>query len=399
LEPADFFRLFILPGLIAGLWGAGLVAYGLFCLLPALRAAGAGPAAMVAGYVLTALGPVVAALAALLALPPLWLVALSLIVLVVGSYPNMLVKLTGGPQAMEAGAAALFAEIEAAQRSFDIGDIEAWQAALGRLDRGMNPEFKRYVDLVQRFAREEVGRREGSRQSSRETLIQIQREATRIRSARRPPSVVLGAILMLGFVVAAAPSLAVDVARGVEGTRVCPDALERADGASWAGSGIDIAAWPISHLVLVDPAVAATLVFDGRLSLDDAAVSRHNPRARDLLEENGYRDGYLRAWETSDGRLVQAEILVFDSAQGARAFHRAFTAYACRFSSQAFAGPADAVGLRVRYGTGDPFREQLTWVDGTMRVQVSRSFETEPIDHSDIQTLAANQLKQLAHPE
>lgn len=399
MDLADFVRIFVLPGVMEGLWAAGLVAYGIWCILPALRAAGAGPTGMVAGYVVTALGPAVAVVDALVAPAFAWLTVASVIVLLVGIFPNPLVRLTGGPRSMEPRAEALFAAIEAGQASFDVGDIGAWQAALDRLDAMRSPELDRYIDLLQQYGQEELARRNGSRKSSRETLEKIQREATLLRSGARPPTPLLGAILALSFVVASAPSLVVDVARGVAQVRVCPDALELVDASSTVGSGTSVAEWPISHLVLVEPPAPATPTFDGRLNLDDAAVSRHNPRARDLLEEHGFRDGYLRAWETPAGRLVMAEILVFDTADGALAFHRAFTAYACRFSIATFAGPAAAVGLRVRYGTGDPFREQLTWVDGVMRVQVSRSFETEPTDHSDIVNLASSQMEQLARPE
>jgi hypothetical protein len=399
LQPFDFFQLFVLPGLIEGLWATGLVAYGLFCMLPALRAAGARPAAMLAGWLLIAVSPLGAALDAFIGLPFIWFIVVSIVILAVGGYPKLLVTVTGGPRPLEANVASLFAAVDAAGKSFEIGDVEAWQAALEDLDRARSPQLDRYIDLVQRYAREEVGRRAGSRHSSRETLMELKLEATRIRSGVGPPGLLIAAVLVLCFLVAASPSVAFDLERGVQLARTCPEALDRVDAARRDAPEVDLDAWPLSHLVLVDPGAPATTMWDGSLNLERAALSRHNPRARDLLEENGFGRGYLRAWDTADGRLVDAEILAFGTADGAWAFHRAMTAYACGYSNQAFVGPADSVGLRVLYGTGDPIREQLTWVDGTMRVQVSRSFETEPADHAEIVRLAMSQLEQLSHPE
>jgi hypothetical protein len=400
LDLGDILQFIVLPALVYGLIAAGLVAYGLFCTIPALRVAGARPGAMLVAHALTAAGPVLIALGALIGIPIAWIAVVGLALLAIGSQPTLFVRILGGPRPMEPSLAALFAEIEAANRLLEIGDVDAWSAAIDRLDRRRVPQLDRYVDLLQRFAQEEQGRRAGSRQSSRTTLMEIDREAARLRAGIRPPAPMLAAAVVMGFLIAAAPTLAVEGSRALDAARACPDALGQVDAAGVSGSGVDVSAWPISHLVLVDPRLSdASLRFDGRLDLDGAAVSRHNPRARAILVESGFRDGYLRAWETAAGRLVQAEILVFESVEGARTFHREFTAYACRFSSQAFAGIDGAVGLQVRYGAGDPIREQLTWVDGPMRVQVSMSFESEPADHARILALAMIQREQLEHPE
>lgn len=63
--------------------------------------------------------------------------------------------------------------------------------------------------------------------------------------------------------------------------------------------------------------------------------------------------------ETSD----RVRRLAFDTQKGALSYHQAVTAYACRYSSEVFSVPGGGVGLRILYGSGDPVRDQVAWID------------------------------------
>jgi hypothetical protein len=116
------------------------------------------------------------------------------------------------------------------------------------------------------------------------------------------------------------------------------------------------------------------------------------------LAEDGYVGGYGRDWETANGHSLSAEIFAFSTAAGAAKFHRQMTEYACRFSSEAFTGPANETGLRVNYTGGDPIVEQLGWVDGSFRIVVARSYASPPADHAGVVALAQHAAEHLASP-
>jgi hypothetical protein len=132
------------------------------------------------------------------------------------------------------------------------------------------------------------------------------------------------------------------------------------------------------------------------MGLERAAASRHDPRAGEKLAAAGFVGAYQRGWETPDGHALSAEIFQFATPAGAAQFHRQMTEYACRFSSEAFAGTGNETGLQVNYSTGDPVVEQLAWVDGPYRLVVSESYAAPPADHAGITDLAFRAEKLMA---
>jgi hypothetical protein len=66
------------------------------------------------------------------------------------------------------------------------------------------------------------------------------------------------------------------------------------------------------------------------------------------------------------------------------------TAYACSYSVGTFEVPGGRVGLRIRYGTGDPIRDQVAWTDGNHRVLIAIGYQEAPADHAEVLSLAAS---------
>ena len=289
----------------------------------------------------------------------------------------------------------VIAKIHAAGQRLEVGDVENALADLETARRTATPQTSAYADLWIRYANEELRRREGLRLSSRPTQQAIAAEYKRLRARRgRPPLPVIGAVIALGVVVV----VAVPIARGALSplADACDEVqpiLAAAEAAPRAGHVVDPA---LSHLTLVDPGVEARLVLDTGMGLQTAAASRHDPKAGEKLEADGFEAAYTRQWQTPDGRLLSAEVFRFATPAGATRFHREMTEYACRFSTLAFSGTGGETGLQVNYSTGDPVVEQLAWVDGPYRVVVSRSYTDRPLDHAGIIDLAFRAMKQAA---
>ena len=285
--------------------------------------------------------------------------------------------------------------VHAAAQRLEVGDVEGGLSDLRAARRAATPRTAAYADLWIRYATEETQRRDGVRISSRPTQEAIAAEYRSLGSRRgRPALPIVALVIAAGALV----SVAVPIARGdlSNVARACVEAQPILAAAEATPRTTTIYDPSLSHLVLDDPGVRATLVDDGGMGLERAAASRHDPRAGEKLEAAGFVGAYRRDWETPDGHALSAEIFQFATPAGAAQFHRQMTDYACRFSSEAFAGTANETGLQVNYSTGDPVVEQLAWVDGPYRLVVSQSYAAPPADHAGITDLAFRAEKLMA---
>jgi hypothetical protein len=287
--------------------------------------------------------------------------------------------------------------VHGAGQRLEVGDVEGGTLELQALRRRASPQVAPYVDLWIRYAREEAQRRDGVRISSRPTQEAMAAELGRLQARQgRPPLAVVALVIALGMAI----SVMVPIARGALDADgfACRNVQPILAAAEASPRMTPIDDPTLSHLVLVDPGEAATLVDDGGMGIERAAESRHDPAAADKLHAAGFVGAYRRDWETPAGRHLSAEIFAFGTPDGAARFHRQMSEYACRFSSLAFVGSAGETGLRVNYTGGDPIVEQLGWVDGSFRIVVTRSYAQAPPDHDEIGGLARLAAEHLASP-
>jgi len=115
-----------------------------------------------------------------------------------------------------------------------------------------------------------------------------------------------------------------------------------------------------------------------------AAASRIDTETLPQLRAAGFVSAYRRQWIREDGTSLGTDVFVFASQEGARGYHRAVTAYACRYSTESFAVVGGGVGLRIHYGSGDPFRDQVAWVDGNRRIVIAIGYRDDSRDHREV---------------
>lgn len=368
---------------------AGAVAWvGLACVLPELRIRAARRALLALLAAAIAAPPVVAALSAVVDVR-IAIVPSGLPVLVAWFAPSWLVRVTGGPRPSRSDLIDVMNAIQQAYQHFEVGDIDTWRQELANLDALRTPVTERYIDLWQRYAAEEADRRAGSRLSSHETLETIRRTAGEMANkafALRPR--LLAALVAVAVVVATIPQVAVATLLPRASADACIRAIALLNPTPAIG---DQASDPqtLAGLLLTVPGTEATLVDHGILDLDTLAASRHDPNSRQLLIEDQYLTGYARTWETPDGRAIDVEVQQFATAAGAAAFDRSMVTHACGYSNTAFEAPGGGVGLQIRYGSGDPIHEQISWVVGARRLLVSHTFLVAPTTHSIVLDLAA----------
>ena len=108
----------------------------------------------------------------------------------------------------------------------------------------------------------------------------------------------------------------------------------------------------IADSLLTVPEPGAQILTDLALDLELASESRHDPDAREELEEAGFVAGHLREWWAADGRLIHVDAFEFDDTGGALEYQRSVTRYACDFANEHFAAPGGGVGFQVRYESG-----------------------------------------------
>jgi hypothetical protein len=124
-----------------------------------------------------------------------------------------------------------------------------------------------------------------------------------------------------------------------------------------------------------------------RSTLDEVAAGRKNPEdSRRELTRDGFVAAFDQRWDGPTDHL-EFGAQRFSTTQGALDFQAFATRYACQFANEAFRGPRGSVGLQIRFASGRPIGEQLTWVSGTTRILVFVDFDAPPRDHSRVESL------------
>ncbi len=368
---------------------AGLVTWiGLAFLWPALRAGGARRALLALAGVCIAAPSVLCALSAIAADRVAIWPAMMLVFVVWVASPR-LIRLTGGPRPPRNDLTDLAPRVQTANELLAVGDVDAWREELGRLDALRTPTTGHYIDLWQRYAAEEAERRAGVRRSSEETLDALRKAANEMTvRVYRPRRRVLAAVVAAAVATAVVPQAAVATLLPSASPNACVQATALL-GSAPAGGAQAADPATLAGLLPTDPGTPASLVDQGTMSLDVLTRMHYDPNTRQYLVDDQYLTGYKRLWDTPEGHEISVEVEQFATASGAAAFDRQAVTYACRYSYAAFAVPGGGVGLQVRYGTGDPIAEQISWVVGARRMLVSRSFPAPPPMHSLILDLAA----------
>jgi hypothetical protein len=124
-------------------------------------------------------------------------------------------------------------------------------------------------------------------------------------------------------------------------------------------------------------------------TLEIVVAGRVNPEeSRIELIDDGFVDGYQQSWV---GLTHHASFTAqrFATMEGALGFQAFANRYACQFANEAFRGPRGSIGLQIRYASGQPIGEQVSWVSGTTRVLVSVDHPAAPPDHERIESVVA----------
>jgi hypothetical protein len=204
----------------------------------------------------------------------------------------------------------------------------------------------------------------------------------RTRDELRVPSrAVLGFMAVLGsYAVTFVTVIAIVVTMlntGFIGQSVCGDARAAAEADGGVGR-------PSGRLLLDEPGPEFTLVWQGPMTLEESAWTRVDTETLPQLRAAGFESAYARQWIRDDGTTLGTDVFAFATAEGAQSYHLAVTDYACRYSSESFAVPGGGVGLRINYGSGDPVRDQVAWIDGNRRVVIAIGYRDDSGDHREI---------------
>lgn len=166
---------------------------------------------------------------------------------------------------------------------------------------------------------------------------------------------------------------------GFIGQSVCNDATAAATADGGVGQ-------PTSggRLLVGEPGPDFALVGEYPMTLEETAASRVDTETLPQLRAAGFESAYRRLWIREDGTMLGNDVFVFATQKGALSYHQAVTAYACRYSSEVFSVPGGGVGLRILYGSGDPVRDQVAWIDGNRRVVIAIGYQDDSADHREI---------------
>lgn len=295
--------------------------------------------------------------------------------LVASARPAALIRLSGGP--MPTGAGELLDAVEESDRVLRRGEIGQWVVAMREMRAWRTERTARLVDALQALA--DDGERGFARDATREHLREIERARDELLGIPGPGRRRLAVLIVC--VVAAAPG-------GLLLTRFDP-----CIGAEWQLAGTRVHAQPratsLPNLLPSAADMGAAPAQQSYLTLADAVAVKYDPRTQGQLEEAGFVSGYQAGWLLDDGHIASADVFEFRTPEGAMAYQRAVTRYACGFATEEFDDAGGGLGLRIRYRTGDPFADQLSWVDGTYRIVVSRTFgEQPPADHAYVIRMA-----------
>lgn len=379
-----------LPMIVIPLLCASAVWYHIARLTPALSARGARPEAHIIAGAVT-LGAIVA-----LALIPvigsgLWQLAGILLWVVNNLAPDLLVRLTGGPQPPAPERAEVASILDEARACLDAGNADGWRAAVERLQSVPDPAARGVATAIAEYARE----LERGMPATRATERRYQDEVQRFLYDTRPPNQATAVVAaLLAAVIGAVPGLSgaiippavVGGAPGAAIGPVCDDALIAAGTAFAAGQSTSD---DPSTLLLDDPGADFTLVGEGWMSLEQSAASRVDTETLPQLREAGFTAAFGREWIRDDGTMLGNDVFWFETPEGARSFHQTVTAYACRYSSESFDVPGGGVGLRIHYGSGDPFRDQVAWIDGNRRIVIAIGYRKNSGGHDEVLDLAS----------
>jgi len=291
------------------------------------------------------------------------------------------VWVTGGPASRGVDDALLHAQADAAADSLRRGDLDAAMREL----RVIASEPQVQSHRLGRVAAE-VAEELGKRPPTLSELVRIRRRLARAIDARwASPAAVRGAAV-LGMVISFALGGLPIIQPAYAVYRACIEAELHLLGAVVPATEAHL---PI-HEAIDDPPEPGSVEWSAvSLDLGAAADSRHDPSTRDQLVESGFVTGYQRIFVAADGRGIQTDAFEFESHEGAVRYQETVTRYACHFANLAFGDPSGGIGLQVRYSTGYPIVEQISWVAGTRRHLVSISLLGPPADHDRIIEIAS----------
>ncbi len=291
--------------------------------------------------------------------------------------PSLLIRITGGSRPTEWDV--LLAAMEHAEVRLRRGEVEAWLVAVREMARWRTATTARLVDALQRLG--DAGATAFADDRTAASLHEVERARDELLGIRQQPHrqrivIVLLAVLLTGlpgaaFVARTDPCTAAELQLSVSGDAQSPPPSSLPD------------------LLPTAAAVGAAPATQSYLTLDDAASVKYDPQTRAQLEDAGFELGYQVGWLLADGHQASADVFQFATPAGASAYQLAVTRYACAFATEHFDAGMGAVGLRIRYGSGDPYADQVSWVSGAYRVVVARTFgDPPPAGHGEVLRLA-----------
>lgn len=333
----------------------------------------------------------------------LWQLAGILLWLVNNLAPDVLVRITGGPRPPAADKAEVASILDDAQARLGAGDPDGWRAAVDRLQSASDPAAAGVARAMADYARD-LGR---GVPSSPSVERRFHDEAQRYLFDSRPPSPIVAVLTpLLAAVVGLAPGLGAGMIRpalvgltdGLGAGIFDPVCDEATNAAANGGSNESPSTVSALSTVLLDaPGPDFTLVWEGPMTLEESAASRVDTMTLPQLRAAGFVAAYGREWIRDDGTRLGNDVFAFAGARGAESYQQAVTGYACRYSSQTFAVPGGGVGLRILYGSGDPVRDQVAWIDGNLRIVMAIGYRDDVRDHSEVLLLVAR-TRQLSVP-
>jgi hypothetical protein len=324
----------------------------------------------------------------------LWQLAPILLWLVNNLAPDVLVTVTGGPRPPAAAKAEVASILDDAQARLEAGDPEGWRAAVDRLQSASDPAASAVAHAMADYARE-LGR---GIPPSPSIERRFHDEAQRYRYHSRPPPPVVAVLApLLAIVVGLAPGLGAGALRpallglthGFGAGIFDPVCIEATDAATNGGSNESPSTVALSTVLLDDPGADFTMVWEGQMTLEESAASRVDTMTLPQLRAAGFVSAYGREWIRDDGTMLVNDVFAFAEASGAESFHETATGYACRYSSETFGVPDGGVGLRILYGSGDPVRDQVAWIDENHRILMAIGYRDDARDHSEVLSLVA----------
>lgn len=188
-----------------------------------------------------------------------------------------------------------------------------------------------------------------------------------------------GALLILILVILSIAPRLLDVATTLDACARVEELLSSASPETLRAEPVD---WMPTRV-----AAGYQITLDQPTTLEMVVASRRNPgESRIELLEDRFLDGYEQSWRSSTDH-VEFGAQRFATVEGALAFHAFANRYACQFANEAFRGPRGSVGLQIRFASGPPIGEQVSWVSGTTRILVFVDHPAPPPNHARVESL------------